>query len=226
MLDIIVTCYDVEEIRYQKKLLKNSNLPYNFYFITNFEDKGKVNLIKQETNLDIYWVDQNPGKHLGALYLAYSGISLINNPYILHYHADMIWEDINIISQLAEKFIHSNKKVSGIPRQWLFNDDGIFQDNKSLPFRSELFFISSDLYKKIFELTQYENIKNRYIYHHGNNLPPHLEPYIYAGLELNGVDFQKDIYYLEDVKRMKTLYGNNILYYDITFENTRVQRLK
>lgn len=224
MLDIIVTCYDAEEIKYQKKLLENNNLPYKFHFITNFEDENKVNEIKQETKLDVYWLNQNPGKHLGALYLAYSGISLITQPYVLHYHADMIWEDINIISQLTDEFIQSNKKAAGIPRQWVFNDEGIFQDNKSLPFRSELFFITSDLYKNVFELSNYEQIKNKCL---ENNHPSlHFEPYIYAGLELNGVDFQTDIYYLEDIKRMKELYGNSLIYYNTIFEHTQVQRLK
>lgn len=224
MLDIIITCYDTEEIKYQKKLLETSKLPYKFYFINNFEDQDKINLIAKETQLDIYWIDINPGKHLGALYLAFSAIPLLSSPYVLHYHADMIWEDINIIDKLFKEFINSNKKIASIPRQWLFDDNGIFIDNKSLPFRSELFFITADLYKKVFNLHEYENIKNQCI---KNNHPSlHFEPYIYAGLELNNFDFQNEIYYLEDIKKMKEKYGNTIFYYDVIFENTQVQRLK
>ena len=224
MLDILVTCYDVEEILIQHKIFKGVDLPYNFHYITNNENRERVAEIKKETNLPIYWLSENPGKHLGALYLAAAGIELLSQPYVLHYHADMIFEEPLLIEDMFKNFKNSNCKVGGIPRQWCFSDKGIFNDNKSLPYRSELFFIQSKLYKKVFDLNFYEKYKQKCL---ENNHPSlHFEPYTYAGLELNKVDFQKDIFYLEEVKRMKELYSNNIIYYDVVFENTKVRRIK
>jgi hypothetical protein len=224
MLDVVVTCYDVEEILLQHKIFKDLNLPFNFHYITNNENKDRVDEIKQSTNLPLYWLDSNPGKHLGALYLASSAIDLISQPYVLHYHADMIFEEPLLIKDMLSSFIDSHKKVAGIPRQWVFNDDGVFQDNKSLPIRSELFFMESDLYKKVFDLNRYDEYRNKCIL---NNHPSlHFEPYIYAGLELNKVDFNVDFYYLEDVCDMRKMYGDSIIYYNTTFKQTKVKRLK
>ena len=54
----------------------------------------------------------------------------------------------------------------------------------------------------------------------------HFEPTVYAAAEVNGVDFSKDIFYLEDPLDMRKVYGNNIFYYDELFENTQIIRKK
>jgi hypothetical protein len=224
MLDVIVTCYDVEELITQYHIFKDVELPYKFHYITNNENKERIKQIKEETNLSIYWLDNNPGKHMGALYLASAGRDLITQPFVLHYHADMIFEQPSLMKDMFEDFKNSNCKVGGIPRQWCFDNEGIFNDNKSLPYRSELFFMTSELYLEVFDLTNFEKYKQKCLENKHPSL--HFEPYTYAGLELNKVDFLQEIYYLEEVKRMKELYGNAILYYDTTFEKTKIRRLK
>ena len=147
-----------------------------------------------------------------------------HHKYVLHYHADIMFKDINKIEESLNRFIDSNKKLAGIPRQWQFDDEGIFIDTKSLPFRSEVFITTTSLYKKMFDFNRFEEyrLKSRQ-----NGHPSlHFEPTVYAAAEVNGVDFSKDIFYLEDPLDMRKVYGNNIFYYDELFENTQIIRKK
>ena len=57
MLDVIITCYDVEELITQYHIFKEEELPYKFHYITNNENRERINEIKEETNLQyIGWI--------------------------------------------------------------------------------------------------------------------------------------------------------------------------
>jgi len=222
MLDIICTCNDVEELILQNEMVTNSKLTYTFNFLTNNEDEELIKNEKSNINNIIFRLPENLGKHLGAFSLAAASKVLCNNPYVLHYHADMVFEDINLIKGMLEDFIKSKKDIAGIPRQWVFDNNGNFIDNKSIPFRSEFFFMKRELYDKVFKMGEYWG----YADHCLKNGHPSLnfEPIIYAALELNGIDFNQDIYYLEDVKQMRELLGDEIVYYNYTFPKTKIYR--
>lgn len=224
MLDIVCTCYEVREFILQAEMFASFKHPFNFHYITNFENESVVEEVARESGLSIQWLPINPGKHLGAFYLAASASPILSSKYTLHMHADMVFGDVEKLPQMFADFQKSKAKVGGIPRHWNFDEMGVFQDNKSLPFRSEYFFIETDLYTKVFDINQYAILSHRSI---ANGHPSlHFEPIIYAGLELNGVDFQKDVYYLENIQQMKQMYGNNFMYYNTTFPKTLISRLK
>jgi len=223
MLDIICTCNDVEELILQDEMVTNSQLvDYDFYFITNNEDSELINSVNSKISNPIYILPENLGKHLGAFSMACSSISLLENSYVLHYHADMVFEDINLIKGMLEDFIKSGKKIAGIPRQWVFDKEGNFIDNKSIPFRSEFFFMKRDLYEDVFKMEKYWLYEWECLMNNHPSLD--FEPIIYAALKLNGIDFNNDIYYLEDVKQMKELLGDEIVYYNYTFPKTKIYR--
>jgi hypothetical protein len=224
MIDIVCTCYNVNEFKAQAEFYNKFNFNYPIHFITNFENEDQIKSISQEIGLNINWLQYNPGKHMGAFALASSANELLTQDYILHYHADMMFRDINDIDWMVKEFIQSNKKLAGIPRQWMFDSNYNLIDNKSLPIRSEFFFITRDLYSKIFNLDNYNIIANKCI----NNGHPslHFEPLIYAGLELNKVGIAKEIHYLEDIKQLKDKYKNDLVYYNTMFERTGMLRLK
>jgi hypothetical protein len=222
MLDIICTCNDVEELILQNEMVTNSKLNYTFNFLTNNEDEELIKNIKSNINNIIFRLPVNLGKHLGAFSLASASKVLCNNPYVLHYHADMVFEDINLIKGMLEDFIKSGKKIAGIPRQWVFDNEGNFIDNKSIPFRSEFFFMERGLYENVFNMERYWIYERQCLKNKHTSLD--FEPIIYASLELSGIDFNKDIYYLEDVKQMKELLGDEIVYYNHTFPKTKIYR--
>lgn len=222
MLDIICTCHDVEELVLQNEMASNSKLNYTFNFLTNNEDEELVKNVKTNINNVIYRLPVNLGKHLGAFSLASASKLLLKNPYVLHYHADMVFEEIDLIEEMLEDFIKSNKEIAGIPRQWVFDNGGNFIDNKSIPFRSEFFFMKRELYEKIFNMDRY------FVYQwqclRNNHPSQDFEPIMYAALQMNGIDFNKDIYYLEDVKQMRELLGDEVVYYNYTFPKTKIYR--
>ena len=222
MLDLICTFYDYKELELQVNTFKNSQ--YNPIYICNWENEEDVLNESKRLNTPINWLDYNPNQHDGTFGLAASSIDLITNPYVLHYHADIQFNDISALSTCFDNFVSSNCKLGGIPRQWVFDNNGVFQDNKSLPFRSEVFFCESNLYKKIFDFNSFDLYREK---SRSNNHPSlHFEPVVYAAAELHGVDFSKDIFYLEDPIQMKNKYGNKVFYYNETFETTKITRLK
>jgi len=223
-LDIICSCYEVEELKLQAKFYDKYKLNYPYYFVNNFTDQNTVIKVNNEIKHPIYWVGPSPGKHLGAYTTAAMAGSLSTNENILHYHADMDFTDINDIETMFQEFIASGKSLAGIPRYWMFDNDGNLKDKTSLPVRSEFFFIKSSLYKKIFNLSNYNVISKKCIENGHPSL--HFEPIITAGLELLGIDVSTDTHYLEDVKQMKSKYGDDIIYYETRFEKTGLLRLK
>jgi hypothetical protein len=224
MVDIVCTCYEIDEFKLQAKFFKDFKYNYPVHFITNYENEDYIKTISQEIGININWLPYNPGKHLGAFALAASANELLTQEYVLHYHADMDFRDVNDIDWMIKEVIQSKAKVAGIPRHWLFDNNGKFIDNKSLPFRSEFFFITKDLYQKIFDVSQYDILSNECI---KNNHPSlHFEPIIYSGLTLNGVDMNNEVHYLEDVKQLKSKYGDEIVYYNSRVDRTGMLRLK
>lgn len=222
MLDLICTFYDYTELENQVKMFRGSK--YTPKYICNWENKKELKDFASSLNVKVNWLDYNPNQHDGTYGLAASANNLLTEKYVLHYHADIIFKDIEKIEESLIKFIESNKKLAGIPRQWQFDEEGIFTDNKSLPFRSEIFLTTSSLYKKMFDFERFEEYRVKSIQNGHPSL--HFEPTIYAAAEINGVDFSKDIFYLEDPLSMKKLYGNKIFYYDELFEDTQIIRIK
>jgi len=218
MFDLICTFHNYKELERQVSTFKDSKLKPKY--ICNWENKDEIDSLKT----DVHWLNYNPNKHMGAYGLASSAIPLIENEYVFHYHADINFHCLKSLEESFKRFKESNKKLAGIPRQWVFNNENKFINNKSLPFRSECFFIKSDLYKQIFNFTNFNQFKNQCIQNGHPSL--HFEPLIYAASEINGVDFNKDIYYLEDIKQMKELHGNNVFYYDVKFHKTQIERIK
>ena len=195
MFDLICTFHNYKELERQVSIFKDSNLKPKY--ICNWENKSDIDNLEKE----VHWLNYNPD--------------------VFHYHADIKFHNLESLISSFKEFKKSNKKLGGIPRQWVFDNENKFIDNKSIPFRSECFFIKSDLYKQINNLNQYRNkcIEN-------GHPSLHFEPLIYAAAEINGVDFNKDIYYLEDVKQMKELHSNNVFYYDVKFHKTQIERIK
>lgn len=222
MLDLVCTFHNYKELKNQVEIFKDSKYTPNY--ICNWENKKEAKEFASSLNINLNWLDYNPNQHDGTYGLAASANELLTNKYVLHYHADIIFKDISKIEESLNRFIDSNKKLAGIPRQWQFDDEGIFIDTKSLPFRSEVFITTTSLYKKMFDFNRFEEyrLKSRQ-----NGHPSlHFEPTMYAAAEVNGVDFSKDIFYLEDPLDMRKVYGNNIFYYNELFENTQIIRIK
>tara|TARA_R110002167_G_scaffold2537_7_gene12787 strand:- start:5983 stop:6639 length:657 start_codon:yes stop_codon:yes gene_type:complete len=218
MFDLICTFHNYKELERQVSIFKDSNLKPKY--ICNWENKSDIDNLENE----VHWLNYNPDKHMGAYALATSASPLIENDYVFHYHADIKFHNLESLISSFKEFKKSNKKLGGIPRQWVFDNENKFIDNKSIPFRSECFFIKSDLYKQIFNINNLNQYRNKCIENGHPSL--HFEPLIYAAAEINGVDFNKDIYYLEDVKQMKELHSNNVFYYDVKFHKTQIERIK
>ena len=220
MLDLICTFYDINELQKQSEQLKDISWPV--HYICNWEDKDAVKKVSKTCDVEVQWLDFNPGQHLGAFGLASASTIFTTSEYVLHFHADMIIDDIQKLEDIFEDFVKSGKPVGSIPRQWCFNSDNIFLNNKATPFRTEFFFMKSDIYKNIFNMDKYDDWLTLAI---ANGHPSkHFEAIIYAGLENSGVDCINDIHYFPTVKDLKTQFNNNIIYYNTKFGDTGIWR--
>jgi hypothetical protein len=229
MLDMLCTFYDPTEIHKQVEMFDGLDKDkYKFYYVCNWENQSDVIEHSKKANVEIYWLDSNPSQHIGAHHLLVAGGKLLDNKYVVHYHADMIFNDIDKLEKMIKSFIDSKKDVASIPRQWCFDNNNKFIDNKSIPFRSEVFMMKTNLYKKVFD-EDYISKRVQHALSNGHNSgpdAPHFEAVVYAGLELNNINFYKDIHYLISVEEMKKIFGNQIVYYNTVFGDTGIWRSK
>ena len=220
MLDLLCTFYDINELRKQTEQLKDISWPV--HYVCNWEDKDTVKKVSKECGVEVNWLDFNPGQHLGAFGLASAASALVNSEYVLHYHADMMFDNITKLENIFDEFVKSNKPVGSIPRQWCFDSNNVFMNNKATPFRTELFFMKSDIYKHIFDMDKYEDWVTSAI---ANGHPSkHFEPIVYAGLEDSGVDCMNDVYYFPTVQELKAQLGDRGVYYNTKFGETEIWR--
>lgn len=220
-LDLLCTFYDYTELGDQVSQFKDSHWPV--HYICNWENPDDVKSEASKYNAEVNWLNFNPDQHLGTFGLASAASEFAKSDYVLHYHADMIFDDPSRLDSIFEDFVKSGKPVGSIPRQWCFNGD-VFVDNKSVPFRTELFFMKSEIYRSIFDMAKYDELRENAV--RNGHASEHYEPIVYAGLEGLGINCTHDIHYFPTVKEMKHQLGNNIVYYNTKFGDTGIWRKK
>lgn len=229
MLGIIVTSYSALPNCIHHDLLL-SNLPkeeYKSLFLTTWEDKEFINELSTNLKTPICYLQDennnplNPGHHDGVYYMCASVVEEFKDcDYILHFHADNFLRDgYKTITETYKYAKKNNIKVLGLPRQWLFTDNLIVNDN-SIPFHFEFCMMEYNVWKRAFDLEKLNYYKELSL---KNGHPSQqFEPCLYHGLVSNGVDINKDIYYLESIKDLKEKFGNNPVYYNFFFERSGV----
>lgn len=228
-LDIVCTCYDVNEFKIQNEFYNKMklNLDYKIHLITNCISESDVKKVSVEINKDIHHCKySNFNKHIGAFELAsYANHNnLISKDYVLHYHADVHFRDINIIEALLNEFVESNKKIAGIPRQWMYDDMLNLIDTKVSPIKTEFFIMTKTLYKSIFDIDVLDKLKRICIENGLGINGSHFEGILYSGFELNNIKIPDEIYYLENLGELKKYFGNLVFYYNILLKKTGIVR--
>ena len=215
MLGILVISYNLDDFIYQSSVLKDLKDDTTIIFVTNNEDKLKVNDIKSNIDFDIYHLDVNLGHHDGAFSMVCSAKDLFDNcDYICCYTADHRFDDINILNEIYNN--SKEFKISSLPRHWLVNNDGsiIERPEMAITFHPSFYLMESSLFKKVYTMDNLDKYKDRY--------DEHYESVMYKILIDLNVDMNKDILYLEDIKELKDRFNNQPAYYNFKFINTGI----
>ena len=162
MLGILVTSYKPHFFLYQDLLL--SNLDKNKYkpiFMCSHENHEFVEMIGRNINNELQYLNVNPGHHDGVFMMNSLASNLFDDcKHILHYHAD-IWFSQTLIEKTYYNLLNSHYKIASIPRHWLFDDNGKFIDDKTVPFHYDFTIIEKDLFKKCFNVEILDDLKTK-----------------------------------------------------------------
>lgn len=213
MLGILVTSHQPHFFLYHDLLLSSLNKnKFKSIFVCSNENHEFVETMGRNINTELHYLDSNPGHHDGVYALHSLASDLFDDcDYILHYHAD-VWFDVKLIENIYEEIKLNNYKIASIPRQWLFDKNAKFIDNKTTPFHTFFTMYEINLFKKCFDMNILEDLKNDSV---KNGHPSkQFEPCVYAALDRNGIDFDKDILYTDDVMKLKQRFGDKPVYYN------------
>jgi len=222
MLGIVVTAYNPYYFNFHNILLSDLDKDnYNPVFISTWENQNFINEIGSNINFPLYYLEENPGKHDGTFYMVASTIECFKNcDYVLHFHADNWFRDgSKIISDTYEYVKKHNIKIAGLPRQWLF-DENLVVNDKTIPFHFDFCMMEIELFNNIFDVTKLNQYKQLSL----ENGHPSMEwePCMYHALEMNGIDINKDIYYVDSIEDLKKEHGNDPVYYNFFFKKSGI----
>ena len=215
MLGIVVTAYNPYYFNYHNILLKDLNKKeYKPIFVTTWEHEDFIATLADNINYPLYQLTPNPGKHDGTFYLVTSTKPHFEEcDYILHYHADNWFKDgSKIISDTYEYVKKHDIKVAGLPRHWLLNDDLTTTGDKTIPFHFDFCMMKSELFNNIFDEHKLEEYKD--LSEENGHPSREWEPCMYHALEMNGVDIDKEIYYVDSVEKLRKEFGDIPAYYN------------
>jgi len=229
MLGIIVTSYSaLPNCIHHDYMLSELGDNYKVAYLTTWQNKEFVEELSDNLKNPIYYLSDendnilNPGHHDGVFYMCSSVIEEFKDcDYILHFHADNFLRDgIKTIKDTYTLAKNNNLKVLGLPRQWLFDDNTFEVMDKSIPFHFEYCMMKYSVWKNAFNLERLNEYKHLAL----NNDHPsqQFEPCLYQGLVVNGIDINKDIYYLESIDELKNRFGNEPVYYNFFFKNSGI----
>ena len=221
MLGIVVTSYQPHFFLYQDLLLSNlDRTKYKPIFLCSHENHKFVEMIGENINTELKYLDVNPGHHDGV-YVMNSLVSELFDDcdHILHYHAD-IWFGQNLIEDTYNNLKKGSYKIASMPRHWLFDDDGKYIDDKTVSFHYDFAILEKELFKKCFDMDILEDLKNKSV--ENGHPSKQFEPCFYAALKQNGIDFDKDILYIDDVMKLKNKFGNQPAYYNFFNEDSGI----
>ena len=220
MLGVLITTHRIDYILKQNEWLNGINEEHKVALVTICQDVKAVDKVNKETFFPIYQVDQNPG-HMDGVYIGLStpfeGGLFDECDYVLHFHGDV--ETPPDYIDLLYMEVKGKYKVGSQPRQWMFDDVGKFIDGKSVPFHTSFFIIETQLGKSIFKWGRLDEYKNKSIQ---NGHPDcHFEPMMYAALNEYNFDYDKDLYHTDSIMKLKEDYGNEPVYYNFTFPDSK-----
>ena len=221
MLGIVVTSYQPHFFLYQDLLL--SNLDRNKFkpiFLCSHENHDFVNMIGENINTELQYLDVNPGHHDGVYVMNSLVADLFDDcEHVLHYHAD-IWFGQNLIEDTYDKLKKGGYKIASMPRHWLFDDNGKYIDDKTVSFHYDFAILEKDLFKKCFDMNILDDLKIKSV--ENGHPSKQFEPCFYVALKQNGIDFDNDILYIDDVMKLKKKFGNNPAYYNFFNEDSGI----
>jgi len=221
MLGIVVTSYQPHFFLYQDLLL--SNLDRNKFkpiFLCSHENHDFVEMIGENINTELQYLDVNPGHHDGVYVMNSLVADLFDDcEHVLHYHAD-IWFGQNLIEDTYNKLKKGGYKIASMPRHWLFDDNGKYIDDKTVSFHYDFAILEKDLFKKCFDMNILDDLKMKSV--ENGHPSKQFEPCFYVALKQNGVDFDNDILYIDDVMKLKKKFGNNPAYYNFFNEDSGI----
>ncbi len=220
MLGVLITTHKIDYIQKQNKWLKGIDKNHQVALVTTCQDLMAVNHVNKETFFPIYQVDQNPG-HMDGVYIGLSTpfeSGLFDEcDYVLHFHGDV--ETPPDYIDLLYMEVKGKFKVGSQPRQWMFDDAGKFIDGKSVPFHTSFFIIETQLGKSIFKwdrLDEYKDMSTQ------NGHPAcHFETMMYGALGEYNFDYDKDLYHTDSILKLKSLFGDEPVYYNFTFPDSK-----
>ena len=220
MLGVLITTHRIDYIQKQNEWLSGINKDHQVAFVTTCQDLDSVKHVNKETFFPIYQVDQNPG-HMDGVYIGLStpleGGLFDECDYVLHFHGDV--ETPPEYIDFLYKEVKGKYKIGSQPRQWMFDRHGKFIDGKSVPFHTSFFIIETQLGKDIFIWGRLDEYKNMSVQ---NGHPDcHFETMMYAGLSEYDFDYDKDLYHTDSILKLKTLYGDEPVYYNFTFPDSK-----
>jgi hypothetical protein len=229
MLGIVICSYDPRLFIYHYNLSKTYKFDYKIIYSCNHTDKELIKSVEDIIQTKIFITDNPKSYHDGAFVL-FSDVldtgELDDCDYILRCDGDQYFQDTIINEKTYKHLLDNPVRIAGIARQWLF-DDNTLKVNKNIiatPFHTPYHFLETKLAKSIFKTANLEYLKEKAIAKksHDGNKEVHLEVLMYEGLLDLNFDFDNDVYYIDDVRSLKSAFGNTPTYYNVTFPVSQI----
>lgn len=229
MLGIVICSYDPKLFIYHYNISKTYDFDYKIIYACNNENKELINSVEKIINAKILITDNPKSYHDGAFILFSDALDtglLDDCDYVLRCDGDQYFQNIDINKEVYAALLENKKKIAGIARQWLF-DDNTFEVKKDIiatPFHTPYHFVETTLAKRIFSTPNLKHLKDKATNKksYDANKEIHLEVAMYEGLLENDFDFNNDVYYIDHPEVLKKTFGNVPTYYNVLFPTSQI----